>query len=97
MTILAFYVFLCRYILDYLRNLKLVLPENFHEKERLQQEAEHYNLPNLVKIPQAHHIQKPHHTVPQLNEHPTSSKPFPSQPSASAASTITKQPSQATD
>ncbi|CAG5117445.1 unnamed protein product [Candidula unifasciata] len=41
---------LFRYILDYLRNLKLVLPENFHEKDRLQQEAEFYNLPDLVKI-----------------------------------------------
>lgn len=40
---------LFRYVLDYLRNLKLVLPENFHEKERLKQEAEHYKLPNMVK------------------------------------------------
>ena len=42
--------FSCRYILDYLRNLKLVLPENFHEKERLKQEAEFFSLPNLVKV-----------------------------------------------
>ncbi|RUS76825.1 hypothetical protein EGW08_015411 [Elysia chlorotica] len=41
---------LFRYILDYLRNLKLVLPENFHEKDRLKQEAEFFSLPNLVKI-----------------------------------------------
>ncbi|XP_012936549.1 BTB/POZ domain-containing protein KCTD12 [Aplysia californica] len=45
---------LFRYVLDYLRNLKLVLPENFHEKDRLRQEAEHYNLPNLVKMVAAH-------------------------------------------
>ncbi|CAG5121624.1 unnamed protein product [Candidula unifasciata] len=41
---------LFRYVLDYLRNLQLVLPENFHEKERLRQEAEFFNLPNLVRI-----------------------------------------------
>lgn len=40
---------LFRYVLDYLRNQKLTLPENFHEKERLKQEAEYYNLPNLAK------------------------------------------------
>lgn len=40
---------LFRYVLDYLRNQKLTLPENFHEKERLRQEAEYYQLPNLTK------------------------------------------------
>ncbi|XP_077984075.1 BTB/POZ domain-containing protein KCTD8-like [Glandiceps talaboti] len=40
---------LFRYILDYLRNSKLVLPENFAEKERLRQEAEYYKLTGLVK------------------------------------------------
>ncbi|KAH9488792.1 BTB/POZ domain-containing protein kctd12 [Bulinus truncatus] len=56
---------LFRYILDYLRNLKLILPENFHEKDRLRQEAEYFQLPNLVKIinaypsPRAHHAQLP--------------------------------------
>jgi hypothetical protein len=39
---------LFRYILDYLRNQKLVLPENFHEKERLKNEAEHFNIPDMV-------------------------------------------------
>ena len=39
---------LFRYILDYLRNLKLVLPENFHERDRLKQEAEYFQLPDLV-------------------------------------------------
>jgi len=33
---------LFRYVLDYLRNQKLVLPECFHEKERLRQEAEYF-------------------------------------------------------
>lgn len=40
---------LFRYILDYIRNNKLVLPENFHEKERLKQEAEYFQIPGLVK------------------------------------------------
>ncbi|KAK7097651.1 BTB/POZ domain-containing protein KCTD12-like [Littorina saxatilis] len=39
---------LFRYVLDYLRNLKLVLPENFHERDRLKQEAEYYQLPELI-------------------------------------------------
>ena len=36
---------LFRYILDYLRNKKLVLPENFQETKRLATEAEFYELP----------------------------------------------------
>ena len=40
---------LFRYVLDYLRNQNLVLPENFHEKERLKQEAEYFKLTNMVK------------------------------------------------
>lgn len=40
---------LFRYVLDFLRNEKLTLPENFHEKERLKQEADYYQLPNLGK------------------------------------------------
>ena len=39
---------LFRYVLDYLRNEKLVLPENFHEKERLKAEAEFFQLPTMV-------------------------------------------------
>ncbi len=39
---------LFRYVLDYLRNQKLVLPENFHEKERLKNEAEYFQLPGMV-------------------------------------------------
>lgn len=41
---------LFRYILDFLRNQKLLLPENFHEKERLRNEAEYFRLPSMVKI-----------------------------------------------
>ncbi|XP_022245151.1 BTB/POZ domain-containing protein KCTD12-like [Limulus polyphemus] len=37
-----------RYILDYLRNQKVLLPENFHERERLKQEAEYFMLPGMV-------------------------------------------------
>lgn len=39
---------LFRYVLDYLRNEKLVLPENFHERDRLRQEAEHFGLTAMV-------------------------------------------------
>ncbi|CAL1582503.1 unnamed protein product [Knipowitschia caucasica] len=41
--------FLFRYILDYLRDLNLVLPEYFPEKSRLQREADFYQLQDLAK------------------------------------------------
>jgi len=55
---------LFRYILDYLRNKKLVLPENFQETKRLVIEADFYELPSLVsslrvssiEIPDANHV-----------------------------------------
>ncbi|XP_013399672.1 BTB/POZ domain-containing protein KCTD16 [Lingula anatina] len=40
---------LFRYVLDFLRNQRLVLPENFQEKERLKHEAEYFQLPELTK------------------------------------------------
>ena len=40
---------LFRYVLDFIRNQRLVLPENFHEKERLKSEAEYFKLPTMVK------------------------------------------------
>ncbi|KAH3833168.1 hypothetical protein DPMN_106469 [Dreissena polymorpha] len=40
---------LFRYVLDYLRNEKLVLPENFHERERLRQEADFFYLTDMSK------------------------------------------------
>ncbi|XP_005997579.1 BTB/POZ domain-containing protein KCTD12.1 [Latimeria chalumnae] len=41
--------FLFRYILDYLRDLNLVLPDFFPERSRLQREAEFFQLQDLVK------------------------------------------------
>lgn len=41
---------LFRYILDFLRNHKVVLPENFQERSRLRQEAEYYNLLGLIAL-----------------------------------------------
>jgi hypothetical protein len=40
---------LFRYILDYLRNQNVVLPENFHEKARLRAEAEYFGLEGLLR------------------------------------------------
>lgn len=40
---------LFRYVLDYLRNKSLILPENFNEKRRLRREAEYFRLNNMVK------------------------------------------------
>ncbi|XP_054829660.1 BTB/POZ domain-containing protein KCTD12 [Eublepharis macularius] len=41
--------FLFRYILDYLRDQELVLPERFPERSRLQREAEYFQLPELAR------------------------------------------------
>ncbi|XP_056295539.1 BTB/POZ domain-containing protein KCTD12b [Pseudoliparis swirei] len=42
--------FLFRYILDYMRDQQLVLPDHFPERGRLQREAEFFNLSELVKL-----------------------------------------------
>ncbi|KAK5897254.1 hypothetical protein CesoFtcFv8_010331 [Champsocephalus esox] len=42
--------FLFRYILDFMRDQQLVLPDHFPERGRLQREAEFFNLPELVKL-----------------------------------------------
>ncbi|XP_068104156.1 BTB/POZ domain-containing protein KCTD12-like isoform X2 [Hyperolius riggenbachi] len=42
--------FLFRYVLDFMRDQQLVLPEHFPERNRLQREAEYFKLPELVKI-----------------------------------------------
>ncbi|KAM8952851.1 uncharacterized protein RCH25_043578 [Pelodytes ibericus] len=42
--------FLFRYVLDYMRDQQLVLPDHFPERSRLQREAEYFKLPELVKI-----------------------------------------------
>ncbi|XP_070959275.1 BTB/POZ domain-containing protein KCTD16-like [Oncorhynchus clarkii lewisi] len=42
--------FLFRYVLDYLRDKQVVLPDHFPEKGRLKREAEYFELPKLVKM-----------------------------------------------
>lgn len=42
--------FLFRYVLDFLRDRQVVLPEHFPEKARLRKEAEHFQLPDLMKL-----------------------------------------------
>nr|XP_020832290.1 BTB/POZ domain-containing protein KCTD12-like isoform X4 [Phascolarctos cinereus] len=42
--------FLFRYVLDYMRDHQLVLPDHFPERSRLKREAEYFKLPDLVKI-----------------------------------------------
>ncbi|XP_078520176.1 BTB/POZ domain-containing protein KCTD12-like [Lissotriton helveticus] len=42
--------FLFRYILDYMRDQQLVLPDHFPERSRLQREAEYFRLPELAKV-----------------------------------------------
>ena len=46
---------LFRYILDYLRNSKLALPESFNERERLLVEAEFFRLKGIIKALQRDH------------------------------------------
>nr|XP_004670109.2 BTB/POZ domain-containing protein KCTD12-like [Jaculus jaculus]XP_044996626.1 BTB/POZ domain-containing protein KCTD12-like [Jaculus jaculus] len=41
--------FLFRYVLDYMRDLQVVLPDHFPECGRLQREAEYFKLPELAK------------------------------------------------
>lgn len=41
---------LFRFILDYLRNDKLLLPENFYEKERLKNEADFFGLTEMSQM-----------------------------------------------
>lgn len=61
---------LFRYILDYLRNQKLVLPENFHERERLKSEAEHYKVSGMVKC--INSTPRVAHVAPMAANHSTS-------------------------
>ncbi|XP_076143649.1 BTB/POZ domain-containing protein KCTD8 [Alosa pseudoharengus] len=42
--------FLFRYVLDFLRDRQLVLPEHFPERDRLQREAEHFQLADLLRL-----------------------------------------------
>lgn len=50
---------LFRYILDYLRDDAIQLPEGFREKKRLLKEAEHFKLNGLIKCIQAVSEQNP--------------------------------------
>lgn len=65
---------LFRYILDFLRNQKIVLPENFHEKDRLRNEADYFKLPDMVKSIVATYISGrlspvPHHRLMPSSAH----------------------------
>nr|XP_040031018.1 BTB/POZ domain-containing protein KCTD16-like [Gasterosteus aculeatus aculeatus] len=42
--------FLFRYVLDYLRDKQVVLPDHFPERGRLKREAEYFQLPDLTKL-----------------------------------------------
>ncbi|KAM3866582.1 BTB/POZ domain-containing protein KCTD16-like [Diretmus argenteus] len=42
--------FLFRYVLDYLRDKQVVLPDHFPERGRLKREAEYFHLPDLAKL-----------------------------------------------
>ncbi|KAI4818944.1 BTB/POZ domain-containing protein KCTD16a isoform X2 [Gymnodraco acuticeps] len=42
--------FLFRYVLDYLRDKLVVLPDHFPERGRLKREAEYFQLPDLAKL-----------------------------------------------
>uniref|UniRef100_A0A8C6T976 Potassium channel tetramerization domain containing 16b n=1 Tax=Neogobius melanostomus TaxID=47308 RepID=A0A8C6T976_9GOBI len=42
--------FLFRYVLDFLRDKQVVLPDHFPEKGRLRKEAEYFQLPDLVRL-----------------------------------------------
>ncbi|XP_051647660.1 BTB/POZ domain-containing protein KCTD12-like [Manacus candei] len=72
--------FLFRYILDYMRDQQLVLPEHFPERSRLQREAEYFMLPELVKM-LAPKLSKQN----SLGEDPCQSDPEELSPGADAA------------
>jgi hypothetical protein len=55
---------LFRYILDFLRNKTLILPDNFSEKHRLKCEAEYYQLKPLIRLIDE---QINHHAANNLN------------------------------
>ncbi|XP_010725248.1 BTB/POZ domain-containing protein KCTD16-like, partial [Meleagris gallopavo] len=76
--------FLFRYILDYMRDQQLVLPEHFPERSRLQREAEYFMLPELVKM-LAPKLSKQN----SLGDDPCQSDPEEPSPSADTARSLT--------
>ncbi|XP_070616180.1 BTB/POZ domain-containing protein KCTD12-like [Erythrolamprus reginae] len=75
--------FLFRYILDYLRDRQLVLPERFPERSRLHREAEFFRLPELAKS-LAPKVSK----QDSLGEEPCTSDPEELSPSTEALRTL---------
>uniref|UniRef100_A0A8B9CNN4 BTB domain-containing protein n=1 Tax=Anser brachyrhynchus TaxID=132585 RepID=A0A8B9CNN4_9AVES len=75
--------FLFRYILDYMRDQQLVLPDHFPERSRLQREAEYFMLPELVKM-LAPKLSKQN----SLGDDPCQSDPEELSPSADAARSL---------
>ena len=49
---------LFRYVLSFLRSSKLILPENFNELSLLQEEAEFYQIPELIAAVKAYPLMK---------------------------------------
>nr|XP_009937219.1 PREDICTED: BTB/POZ domain-containing protein KCTD12-like [Opisthocomus hoazin] len=76
--------FLFRYILDYMRDQQLVLPDHFPERSRLQREAEYFMLPELVKM-LAPKLSKQN----SLGDDPCQSDPEELSPSADATRNLT--------
>ncbi|XP_010001754.1 PREDICTED: BTB/POZ domain-containing protein KCTD12 [Chaetura pelagica] len=75
--------FLFRYILDYMRDQQLVLPDHFPERSRLQREAEYFALPELVKM-LSPRLSKQN----SLGDDPCQSDPEEPSPSAEAARSL---------
>ncbi|XP_014673371.1 PREDICTED: BTB/POZ domain-containing protein KCTD12-like [Priapulus caudatus] len=82
---------LFRYVLDFLRNEKLVLPENFHEKDRLRSEAEFFRLASMVEcidkavIIHAHAMLSHPHAVRASHAVATRGAVYSNSPSSAAA------------
>uniref|UniRef100_A0A8C4UA15 BTB domain-containing protein n=1 Tax=Falco tinnunculus TaxID=100819 RepID=A0A8C4UA15_FALTI len=84
--------FLFRYILDYMRDQQLVLPDHFPERSRLQREAEYFMLPELVKM-LAPKLSKQN----SLGDDPCQSDPEELSPNADATRNLTSASAASTD
>ncbi|NWX03287.1 KCD12 protein, partial [Caloenas nicobarica] len=76
--------FLFRYILDYMRDQQLVLPDHFPERSRLRREAEYFMLPELVKM-----LAPKFSKQNSLGDDPCQSDPEELSPSADATRNLT--------